>query len=306
MPEGDRPATKGARSASKRTVLVSGITGHQGGAVARSLLRSGISVRGLTRKPPPSPAPELSGVQWVAGDLQDEQSLGRALQGADGFFLVTTPFTRGWGQPPDPEGEVKSGVTALQAAKDAGTSQVVLSTVMSAGSVKGPSGVAHLDSKVKIEAKARELGVPRTNIRPAYFMENHLNPFALQGIRSGIISLPVKPTTRIPMVAVRDIGEVAARAFESPQTRIGKEVDLGGDYKSLPEVAELFAQKLGTPVRYVEQSDDQARAQIGQDGLNMYRGFDRGVPRIDIPAIEKDWDLRLTRFEDLLRDTSLG
>ena len=34
-----------------RTVLISGITGNQGGAVARSLMGTGFHLRGLTRTP---------------------------------------------------------------------------------------------------------------------------------------------------------------------------------------------------------------------------------------------------------------
>jgi len=36
---------------SDRTILITGVTGHQGGAVARALQGTGFSLRGLTRKP---------------------------------------------------------------------------------------------------------------------------------------------------------------------------------------------------------------------------------------------------------------
>ncbi|HEY1197220.1 MAG TPA: NmrA/HSCARG family protein [Thermoplasmata archaeon] len=291
---------------SKKTVLVSGVTGNQGGAVARSLLRRGFTVRGLSRDPTKAAPSQHPGVSWVKGDLHDGQSLAGPLEGAEGFFIVTTPYVRGWGQPPDLEAEVKAGVSALEAAKRAGTPHVVLSTIASAGSVQGPTGIGHFDSKVRIEEKARQLSVPLTIVRPSYFMENHLNPWALQGIRGGVISLPVKPTTRIQMVAVRDIGEIAARAFEDPNARVGKSVDLAGDRKTLPEVADLFSKKLAVPVKYVEMTDQQALPQVGEDGLHMYRGFDRGVPSIDIPALEKEWGIRMTRLEDLLRETQLA
>ena len=34
-----------------RTILITGVTGHQGGATARALQGSGFRLRGLTRKP---------------------------------------------------------------------------------------------------------------------------------------------------------------------------------------------------------------------------------------------------------------
>jgi nucleoside-diphosphate-sugar epimerase len=36
--------------ANDRTILITGVTGHQGGAVARALQSSGFRLRGLTRK----------------------------------------------------------------------------------------------------------------------------------------------------------------------------------------------------------------------------------------------------------------
>ncbi|HKN07361.1 MAG TPA: NmrA/HSCARG family protein [Thermoplasmata archaeon] len=289
----------------KKTILVSGVTGAQGGAVAQSLLHRGFTVRGLSRDPSKLAPSRFAGITMVKGDLLENRSLIGALHGVDGFFIVTTPFIAGWGQPPNIDSEIKAGFTALEAAKEAGTSHVVLSTVASAGFVHEPTGIGHFDSKVRIEEKARQLSVPLTIVRPSYFMENHLNPWALQGIRGGAISMPVKTTTRIQMVAVRDIGEIVARAFESPEKRIGTAADLAGDKKTLPEVADLFSKKLGVPVKYVEMADSQAAQQLGEDALNMYRGFDRGVPNIDIPALEQDWAIRMTRLEDLFRETEL-
>jgi NAD(P)-dependent dehydrogenase (short-subunit alcohol dehydrogenase family) len=54
-----------------QTILITGVTGHQGGAVARALQSSGFRLRGLTRKPESDRAAELArrGVDIVKGDL---------------------------------------------------------------------------------------------------------------------------------------------------------------------------------------------------------------------------------------------
>ena len=61
----------------KRSVLVAGATGQQGGAVARQLLSRGHKVRALTRKPQGEAAKALasSGAEVVPGDLDDVGSL---------------------------------------------------------------------------------------------------------------------------------------------------------------------------------------------------------------------------------------
>ena len=62
----------------KDLVLVTGVTGHQGGAVARELIAQGVKVRGMTRKPDSEAAQALKklGVEIVAGDRRTGSDLG--------------------------------------------------------------------------------------------------------------------------------------------------------------------------------------------------------------------------------------
>jgi uncharacterized protein YbjT (DUF2867 family) len=295
-----------ANSNAERVILVTGATGQQGGAVARSLLERGFAVRGLTRDPSKKTTGVDHRIQWVKGDLNDGKSLDAALHGAHGFYLVTTPFTGGWGATPDVEGEVRSGTAALEAAKRAKTPHVVLSTITGAGSQTQPTGIPHFDSKIKLEQQARSLGTPITFVRPSFFMENLFQPLALQSYRTGIVSMPIKPGSKIPMVAVRDIGEIAARAFEEPERRIGKGVDLQGDTKTYPEVVDSIARRLGVQARYAEMSDQDGLKYFGEDMLRMFRGFDYGGFGIDVAGLEREWGIKMTRFEDLLKDTKLA
>jgi uncharacterized protein YbjT (DUF2867 family) len=84
-------------SNSDKTILVTGITGQQGGAVARRLHADGWRVRGLTRDPDSErarPAREL-GIELMTGDLTDEPSLAAPLAGVYGVFAMATPFEKG-------------------------------------------------------------------------------------------------------------------------------------------------------------------------------------------------------------------
>src|SRR5260370_11969896 len=76
--------TPGARNevsamTSDRTILITGVTGNQGGAVAQALQGAGFYLRGLTRKPDSEWAAALArhGVDIVKGDLEDETTLRR-------------------------------------------------------------------------------------------------------------------------------------------------------------------------------------------------------------------------------------
>src|SRR5260370_6135480 len=82
---------------SDRTILITGVTGNQGGAVAQALQGTGFHLRGLTRTPDSERAAALArrGVDFVKGDLDDEGTLRRALAGAWGVFGVQNSLEAG-------------------------------------------------------------------------------------------------------------------------------------------------------------------------------------------------------------------
>jgi NmrA-like family len=75
------------------TVVVTGSTGKQGGAVARGLLGRGHKVRAVTRDPNSSQAKLLAnaGATLVAASLEDTAAIMKALEGATSLFAMTMP-----------------------------------------------------------------------------------------------------------------------------------------------------------------------------------------------------------------------
>jgi uncharacterized protein YbjT (DUF2867 family) len=73
-----------------KTVLVTGATGRQGGAVIRHMLPKGWKLRALTRNPSSHASHELArqGVEVLQGDLEDPPSLERASRGVYGIYSV--------------------------------------------------------------------------------------------------------------------------------------------------------------------------------------------------------------------------
>src|SRR5207244_10821302 len=104
-----------------QTVLVTGATGRQGGAVIRQMLPKGWKLRALTRKPDSPAGRELTrqGIEIVAGDLGDRASLGPALHGVYGVYSVQDFWAAG------AKREVQQGTTRADAAKQAGVEHVV-------------------------------------------------------------------------------------------------------------------------------------------------------------------------------------
>src|SRR5260221_1183749 len=150
--------------AQELTVVVTGSTGKQGGAVARGLLERGHEVRAVTRDPSSSQAKSLAsaGATLVAASLEDTAAITKALEGATSLFAMTTPFGGGT------EAETRQGVAAADAAKAAGVHLVFTSV----NSANRQTGVPHFDSKYDVEKHIAKIGVRATIVAPAYFMEN--------------------------------------------------------------------------------------------------------------------------------------
>src|SRR5918998_2610340 len=118
----------------ERLILVSGASGNQGGAVARSLLDRGFQVRALTRDPqkPEAQALREQGAEVVQGDMEDRFSLDQVLvEGVYGVFSVQNFWETGYDR------EVQQGKTVADAAKAAGVEHFVYSSVGSTYARRG-------------------------------------------------------------------------------------------------------------------------------------------------------------------------
>jgi uncharacterized protein YbjT (DUF2867 family) len=272
-------------------ILVSGATGQQGGAVARSLLGRGIGVRALTRDPDKPEARELAelGAEVASGDLEDRSSIVQVLDGVHGMFSVQQVWETGV------EGEVRQGVMLADAAKGAGVDHYVYS---SGGSAHRETGIPHFESKWEVEKHVRGSGVPYTVLRPVFFMQNW--EYMREPILGGTLPQPLDPDKPFQMLAAEDIDVFAAMAFEDPERWIGREVDLAGDEMTMPEIADTFSRVIGRQVDYFQVPWDQFEEQMGEESTVMYRWFNDYGYEADIPALKEEHP-GLVSFEQYLR-----
>lgn len=269
-------------------ILVTGATGQQGGAVARSLLRQGRKVRALTRTPAKAEALKQLGAEVAVGNLTDRASINAALRGVKKMFLVTTPFEGGM------EAEVKQALTGAEAAKAARVDHLVYTSV---GSAHKNTGIPHFETKWKVEQHINTLGLPVTILRPVFFMENFGSPWMLPAILQGKLVSGVRPDRPLQMIALADIGEFGAAAFLRPKDFIGQAIDLAGDELTLPQAAGILSQALGKAIQYEPLPDNQMEQAMGHDMAVMYRWFNAVGYSVDIPALQKRWGIPLTKFK---------
>ena len=276
---------------SDRTILITGVTGHQGGAVAKALQGSGFRLRGLTRKPESERAAALArdGVEIVKGDLDDEATLRRALSGAWGVFGVQNTWEAGV------EREEAQGRRLARLAREAGVEHYVYTSV---GSAQKRTGVPHFDNKWRIEETVRDVHFPsHVILRPVFFMENLVAPFSLQG---NTLSSALSPGTKLQMIAVDDIGWFGARAFTDAAALNRREIDLAGDARTMSEAAEILTKALGRPIAFAQTPIEQVR-QYSNDTALMLEWFERVGYSADIAGLEREFRRELTKLPDWAR-----
>jgi len=274
-----------------RTILITGVTGHQGGAVARALKGSGFRLRGLTRKPEREQAAVLArdGVEIVKGDLDDEATLRRALAGVWGVFGVQNSWEAGV------EGEEAQGKRLATLARETGVEHYVYTSV---GSAHKRTGIPHFDNKWRVEETVRGLGFPsHVILRPVFFMENLLAPYSLQG---DTLASALRPDTKLQMIAVDDIGWFGARAFTDHVVLNRREIDLAGDVRTMAEAAPILAKALDRPITFVQTPIEQVR-QNSEDTALMLEWFDRVGYSADIAGLEREFRRTLMKLPEWAR-----
>ncbi len=272
-------------------ILVTGATGKQGGAVVHHLLKQGFRVRALTRDgtKPKAQALTEQGAEVIPGDLDDQASVERALEGTYGVFSVQNFFETGY------DGEVRQGVTLADAAKAANVQHFVYSSVASA---YADTRIPHFDSKWEVEEHIHAIGLPYTILRPVALMENW--EAQRDQIEGGTLAWPLDPDKQLQQVTVDDIGAFCASAFAQPDKWLGHELDLAGDESTLPQLAQTFSRVIGRQVSYVQIPWEQFQQSAGEEITVMTKWFNDVGYQADIAALRKEYP-DLTTFEEYLR-----
>jgi uncharacterized protein YbjT (DUF2867 family) len=260
-----------------RTIVVTGATGPQGGAVARRLLEDGWRVRGLTRNPASGRARALRalGAEVVQGDMAEAASLRPAFEGAYGIYSVQNPFIGG------PEQEIGQGKNVAEVAKDAGVEHLVYG---SAGTGRKGTGVPSWETKLQIEAHMKALELPLTILRPTAFMElmthkKFFPPVAAWQVMPKLMG----PSRRLPWLCTEDLGVIGARAFADPHSFVGRDLTLASDVRSLEECRSIYREVMGRNPRRLPMPVwlFERFGFVGKDLTTMWRWLRTGHVDLD-------------------------
>jgi uncharacterized protein YbjT (DUF2867 family) len=234
----------------KQTYVVTGSTSAVGSVIARRLTSMGKEVRRVSRS---------EGIS-----MDDPVSLHNAFAGADGAFIMI-PFDM---QAPDlHQREIEIGERLAAAIRSTGVKRVILLSGLSAPLKKGSSlGAALMEDQLNA-MNIHEL----LHIRAGFFMENFFKGLGfIQQAASGIFSTPFRGDIPMPMIAAKDIGEVAAHILAAESFDHSQVLELPGPRRhTMDEATQLLGSLFGKPdLKYVQSSLEESRMGMNSMGLS--------------------------------------
>ncbi|CZR65361.1 uncharacterized protein PAC_15261 [Phialocephala subalpina] len=258
----------------KLTVLVTGATGGQGGAVAHTLLKAGHSVHALVRSTtkPASVALSEAGAKLFEGDFDNTSALASAAKGCNALFLNVQPTF------PDQTLELQHARNIVKAAQDAGIKHCVVSTATGAeGYLEykslDPSSVFlanYWASKKAVQDLVMKSFERWTVLQPAWLMANWIAPHTAQYwpelASSHTMINAFGPGTKIDLCASDTVGAFALAAFEGSGSERsqeglmpldGKIVKLAGDKLDIDEIAKVVGEVAGMEVAVRYRSEEE-------------------------------------------------
>ena len=286
-------------------ITVMGASGNTGRRISEQLLHSGESIRALGLSAAKLAGLESNGAEVLIGDATDVAFLTSAFRDADAVYALLPP------DPQSPDLRKKwdqEGEAIVKAIRDSGVRYVVFLSSIGADLPEGTGPIAGLHAQ---EERLRTLaGVSVLILRSASFFENF---YAVLGVikHRGINGGAVAPDLRLPMIATRDIADVAARALKARDWTgaVVREL-LGPRDITFAEATRIIGERIGKPdLKYVQFPYADYASSLVQMGLSanmaalyaeMARAFNDG--KIRSREGRKPENTTPTRFEDFAED----
>jgi len=243
---------------------ITGATGNTGGVVAEKLLAQGEKVRVIGRDTTRLAKFVQKGAEVFAGDITDAASLSRAFDGANAVYALAPPNIGS----SDVRAYQERVSNALGSAL--ANASVSYAVVLSSVGADKPDKTGPVVGLHNLEQTLNGVsGLNAVYLRAGYFMENLLpQTEVIQNF--GIVGGPIRPDLRLPLIATRDIGAVAAGLLLKLDFT-GKEARelLGQRDVSYQEIASVIGKAIGKPqLAYSQLPPQQLKPAFVQMGMS--------------------------------------
>lgn len=226
--------------------LVVGATGLLGGAIARKLLATGVTVRALGRNRTKLAALAELGAETVSCDLLDAVGVARACEGVD-QICTTANNVMGHGASSPNRVDIPAHVNLCAAAKQESVRRLLYVSARGTGDADSP--VDFFRVKDRIETIVKGCGTPWVMLRPTAFMDIWVPMIAGDIQKKGVAMIFGDGTRLANFIAVEDVAEIAVRILTSESIQ-NESIDIGGPANiSLEQLVATVERELGVSAR---------------------------------------------------------
>jgi uncharacterized protein YbjT (DUF2867 family) len=234
-------------------ILLTGATGSAGSFVASEFVKQRQPVRILVRDRAKAKSFErIPTVEIVEGDMADEDSLGRALDGVERTLMISSPDVA--------MAETQSRF--IDASKAAGVRHIIKFSGLDARpETSFVFGRMHLE----IESYLEGSGLAWTHLRPTGFMQEYLRE-APTIIKEGALYLALADAKLNP-VDLADVGKAGFRLLRDGGHAGERLIMTGPEALTMTEVADRISTAIGKPVRYTSVPREIRRQALVANGV---------------------------------------
>ena len=269
------------------TYAVTGASGHLGRLVVQDLLARGVpasDVVAIVRTQGKAADLADHGVRVREADYSRPETMGAALADVERLLLISSS---------EPGQRVAQHTNVIQAAKTAGVSRIVYTSILNADDTTNPLAGEHQGS----ERALREADVPFTVLRNGWYTENYTSQIG-QYIEGGEI-IGAADNGRISAASRQDYASAAATALIDDQGGI-RTYELSGPAFDLTELARVITEVTGTTVTYHDLPVEEYVSWLKGAGLDeetarFVAALDGSIAHGDLETDSQDLALLLGR-----------
>ena len=241
-------------------IVVTTPTGNIGRVVTNELLDAGAEVVLPVRNPQKVKEFTDRGAKATKGTMDDSEFIAESCRGTDALFWLTPPDL---GAADYVASYRLMGESAAAAIKESGLSRVVNLSSIGAHLADGTGPIKGLYA---VERMLEQAAPNITHVRPAFFFENFL-PHVESIKGAGSVFFPVSGSSRIPMIATRDVGVAAAKRLLDTSWSRHSTMGLHGPADlSFDEAAAAISEGLGREVKHVKVDEATVKqAMLGRE-----------------------------------------
>jgi NAD(P)H dehydrogenase (quinone) len=219
-------------------ILVTGATGHVGGAIVRRLRSLGLETVAMVRNPAAAGQRLPAGTPLRVADYEDSSALRRAFAGADQVILVSSDG--------DARAVMRHHANAISAAAAAGPSRIVFMSIVDVD----PDSPFYFASVYRdAERRLAASDVPSTIVRCGLYSDFILDHWLKPAVESGEVLLPAGQGPVAPISREDVAAAIVATACQTDKR--GQCYAITGDQApSLDEVVAAFSEVAGQAIRY--------------------------------------------------------